>query len=67
MSSTVNSSTEAPQGTLLSPLLFVPYTYVQYNAQLCHMQKFSEDSAIVAYVGGEGEMEYRNLVKDFVR
>lgn len=35
---TVVSSTGAPQGTVLSPVLFVLYTSdFKYNSELCHM------------------------------
>ncbi|KAI4896389.1 hypothetical protein NFI96_003559 [Prochilodus magdalenae] len=38
----------------------------RYNSETCHMQKFSDDTAIVACVRGGQEAEYRNLVEDFV-
>ncbi|KAL6470652.1 hypothetical protein MHYP_G00217710 [Metynnis hypsauchen] len=66
-SETVVSSTGAPQGTVLSPFLFTLYTSdFQYNSETCHMQKFSDDTAIVACVRGGQEEEYKTLVEDFV-
>ncbi|KAI4900460.1 hypothetical protein NFI96_007343, partial [Prochilodus magdalenae] len=66
-SETVVSSTGAPQGIVLSPFLFTLYTSdFKYNSESCHMQKFSDDTAIVTCVRGGQEAEYRNLVEDFV-
>ncbi|KAI4887111.1 hypothetical protein NFI96_003141 [Prochilodus magdalenae] len=66
-SDTVISSTGAPQGTVLSPVLFTLYTSdFKYNSELCHMQKFSDDTAIVGCVRNGQEREYRSLVEDFV-
>ncbi|KAI4896803.1 hypothetical protein NFI96_008132 [Prochilodus magdalenae] len=66
-SDTVISSTGAPQGTVLSPVLFTLYTSdFKYNSELCHMQKFSDDTAIVGCVRKGQEREYRSLVEDFV-
>ncbi|XP_051253585.1 uncharacterized protein LOC127362195 [Dicentrarchus labrax] len=67
-SDTVVSSTGAPQGTVLSPALFTLYTSdFQYNSGLCHMQKYSDDTAIVGCIKDGREGEYRSLVEDFVR
>lgn len=67
-SDTVVSSTGAPQGTVLSPVLFTLYTSdFQYNSELCHMQKYSDDTVIVGCIKDGREEEYRSLVEDFTR
>ena len=67
-SDTVVSSTGAPQGTVLSPVLFTLYTSdFQHNSGLCHVQKYSDDTAIVGCIKDGKEGEYRSLVEDFVR
>lgn len=66
-SDTVISSIGAPQGTVLSPILFTLYTSdFKYNSESCHMQKFSDDTAIVGCVRDGQEGEYRSLIEDFV-
>ncbi|KAI3365246.1 hypothetical protein L3Q82_010340, partial [Scortum barcoo] len=53
--SDVVSDTGAPQGTVLSPFLLTLYTTdFQYNSESCHLQKFSDDSAVVECIR-EGE------------
>lgn len=67
MSSTLSCSVGAPQGTVLSPELFTLYTSDFYhNTEACHMQKFSDDTVIVACIREGKEGEYRQLVQDFV-
>lgn len=52
--------------TVLSPVLFTLYTSdFLYNSELCHVQKFADDSAIVG-CPRSGQEEYRELIKDFV-
>ncbi|KAI3370589.1 hypothetical protein L3Q82_007158 [Scortum barcoo] len=66
-SDTVASSTGAPQGTVLSPVLFTLYTSdFQYKSEFCHVQKFADDTAIVGCIRSGQEDEYRELIKDFV-
>ena len=61
------SSTGAPQGTVLAPLLFTLYTSdFSHNSESCHIQKFADDTAIMGCVRGDQEEEYRTLVRDFV-
>ncbi|KAI3360661.1 hypothetical protein L3Q82_002527 [Scortum barcoo] len=65
-SDTVVSSTGAPQGTVLAPLLFTLYTSdFCYNSELCHIQKYTDDTAIVGCIRDDREEEYRRLVGDF--
>lgn len=64
----VVSSIGAPQGTLLSHFLFTLYTSdFKYNTESCHVQKFSDDSAVVGCISGGEEVEYRGLVDQFVK
>ncbi|KAI3351074.1 hypothetical protein L3Q82_005641 [Scortum barcoo] len=59
-SDTVVSSTGAPQGTVLAPLLFTLYTSdFCYNSELCHIQKYADDTAIVGCIRDDREEEYR--------
>lgn len=61
-------STGAPQGTVVSPFLFTLYTSsFQHNTNKCHLQKFSDDSAIIGYIIDDGEEEYRHQVERFVQ
>ena len=60
-------STGAPQRTVLAPFLFTLYTADFYHqSPHCHLQKFSEDSAIVGLIRDEDDRAYRELIKDFV-
>ncbi|XP_051788716.1 uncharacterized protein LOC127529381 [Erpetoichthys calabaricus] len=64
----VVSSTEAPQWTVLSPVLFSQHTSdLQCNSESCHVQKFSDNTAIVGCISSGQEEQYRNLIKDFVK
>ena len=67
VSDRVVSNTEAPQGTALSPFLFNLYsTDFNYCRQTCHLQKFSDDSAVVGCISKDDEDEYRAAVNNFV-
>ena len=67
VSDRVVSNTGAPQGTVLSPFLFTLYTTdFGHNTESCHLQKFSDDSAVVGCISKGDEEEYRAVVGDFV-
>ncbi|KAL0192386.1 hypothetical protein M9458_010682, partial [Cirrhinus mrigala] len=60
-------STGAPQGTVLAPFLFTVYTAdFMFSSATCHLQKFSDDSAIVGLIMDDDDMEYRERIQDFV-
>nr|XP_054605822.1 arginyl-tRNA--protein transferase 1 isoform X4 [Nothobranchius furzeri] len=66
-SNQVISNIGAPQGTVLSPFLFTLYTSdFQYKSETCHLQKYSDDSAVVGCIRDGQEAEYRELVERFV-
>lgn len=66
-SDNILSSTGAPQGTVLSLFLFTLYTFdFRYKSQSCHLQKFSDDSAIVGCIRDGQEEEYRSVVDSLV-
>ncbi|TWW77998.1 putative RNA-directed DNA polymerase from transposon BS [Takifugu flavidus] len=66
-SEVVVCSTGAPQGTVLSPFLFTLYTSdFSHNSDSCHLQKFSDDTAIVGRVSEGNELEYREVITNFV-
>ena len=39
----------------------------QYNSESCHLQKYSDDSAVIGCISDGQEAEYRELVGQFVK
>ena len=64
-SSTITLSTGAPQGCVLSPLLYSLYTYdcvAKYQANAIY--KFADDTTIVGRITNSDESEYRREVQN---
>lgn len=60
-------STAALEGIVLVLFLFTPYTAdFTYCSPSCHLQKFSEDSAIVGLITEDDDGVYSGLIEDFV-
>jgi hypothetical protein len=58
----------APQGCVLSPVLFTHYTNDHRGeAPHTYVVKYADDTAILGLIGKNGEGEYRNTVETFVR
>lgn len=61
VSSRLVSNVGAPQGTVLAPFLFTPYTAdFKYQSETCHIHKYSDDTAIVACIKKAQKDEYRD-------
>ncbi|KAM4536419.1 uncharacterized protein PAE49_021037 [Odontesthes bonariensis] len=59
--------TIAAHQAISSPFLFTLYTTdFKYNSESCHLQKYSDASAVVGCIRDGQEGEYRALVEDFV-
>ena len=57
----------APQGTVLAPFLFTLYSKdFSYNSPTCHLQKFSDYSAIISLIKDGDNREYKELTHNFV-
>lgn len=66
-SDTVVSSTDAPQRTVPVPLVLTLYTSnFCYNLELCHVQRYANNTVIMGCIRNSRDEEYRNSVRDFV-
>ena len=66
-SEVVVSSIRALQGTVLSHFLLSLYNSdFRYNSDHCHIQKFSDDTAIIGCVSDGNDKEDREVICDFV-
>ncbi|KAI2646159.1 hypothetical protein H4Q32_026094 [Labeo rohita] len=60
-------STGARQGMVLALFLFTVYTAdFMFSSATCHLQKFSDDSAIIGLIMNDDDMEYQERIQDFV-
>ena len=63
VSDRVVSNTGTPQGTVLSPFLFTLFTSdFNYRTESCHLQKFSDDSAVAGCTDTGDDSEHRTVV-----
>ena len=58
-----NLSISNPEALSLFTLFTSDFTH---NTNNCHLQKFSDDTAIVGCISEGNEQEYRQVIKDFV-
>ena len=67
LSDTIHTKTGAPQGTVLSSFWFTLYTAdYRLNQSGCHLQKFSDDSALVGHILKDNDQAYREEINKFV-
>ena len=63
LSSCIVSNTGAPQGCVLSPLLFTLYTGdLRRNTDSCQIVKYADDTCITGCISNNDESTYRNVV-----
>ena len=64
----ITTNTGAPQGCVLSPVLFTIYTndcVTEYKTQVC-LLKFADDSTIQGFIVNDDETVYRREIDNFV-
>ena len=67
LSSVITTNTGAPQGCVLSPILFTMYTDdCKMDNDILKLLKFADDSSILAFLRNSGdESVYRKYIVDF--
>ena len=67
VSEVIWTKTGAPQGTVLAPFFFVLYTAdCRHSEVLCHMQKFSDDTALIGLLKNGDDRAYKKEIASFV-
>ena len=70
LSNSMGSNTGAPQGCVLSPLLFALYTSdlkcSYYISNSCSIVKYADDTSVTGFVSNDDETAYRDEVTRFV-
>jgi hypothetical protein len=67
LSEIICTSTGAPQGCVLSPLLFTIYTNdCISNTRNCQIIKYADDTAIIGNIVNDDESSYRKQITEFV-
>jgi len=68
LSTPITTNTGAPQGCVLSPILFTLYTSdCRSSFEDCHIIKYADDTVLLGLFGKNGHCNYDNSVNDFVK
>ena len=67
VSDVIWTKTGAPQGTVLAPFFFILYTSdCRHSDAMCHMQKFSDDTALIGLINNGDDRAYKEEIDSFV-
>ena len=68
LSSVLSISTGAPQGCVLSAILFIIYTNeLRSRFRNCHLIKYADDTVIVGWISSNDESEYNEQFSEIVQ